>query len=57
MKNSKFFKPKKIIDPYTGKSRIVTSEEQIEMMEKGILFDVPSEEAKNEKDDNNYNSE
>lgn len=38
-----FFQPRKIKDPVTGKERIVSPEEQLEMLEKGILFDVPSE--------------
>ena len=41
------FKPKKIIDPATGKERFVSAEEQELMLEKGILFDVPDkDEAK-----------
>jgi len=39
------FTPKKIIDPITGKERIVSSEEQELMLEKGILFDIPFTEV------------
>ena len=36
------FKPRKIVDPRTGKIRIISPEEQAEMLDKGILFDIPS---------------
>lgn len=36
------FKPIKIIDPFTGKERIVSPEEQEMMLMKGILFNLPS---------------
>ncbi len=38
-----FFRPRKIKDPISGEERIVSPEEQMEMLEKGIVFDVPSE--------------
>lgn len=33
------FKPKKVIDPLTGEERILTPEEQEELLEKGIFID------------------
>lgn len=33
-------KPRKVIDPRTGKERVVSVEEQITLLEKGILFDA-----------------
>ena len=38
-----FFTPRKIIDPQTGKERIVSIEEQKLLLEKGVIFDVPLE--------------
>lgn len=38
-----FFKPIIITDPNTGKKRKLSPEEQLEMLEKGILLDVPIE--------------
>lgn len=39
------FKPRKIIDPFTGKERIVSPEEQEMMLMKGIIFSVPSDDT------------
>ena len=33
------FEPKKIIDPLTGKEKILTPKEQEELLEKGIFID------------------
>jgi len=33
-------KPRKIIDPRTGKERVVGVEEQLTKLEKGVLFDA-----------------
>ena len=39
------FRPKKIVDPRTGRERIVSPEEQSLLLEKGILLDDPSMRA------------
>lgn len=39
-----FFQPKTVIDPATGKKRVINPEEQWKMLEKGVLFDLPIEE-------------
>lgn len=39
------FKPRKIIDPFTGEERIVSPEEQEMMLMKGVLFNIPSVDA------------
>lgn len=38
------FKPRKIKDPRTSEQRIVSPEEQELMLQKGVIFDLPSEE-------------
>lgn len=43
--SQQIFKPIKIIDRLTGKERVVTEEEQEEMLEKGILI-FPDKEKK-----------
>ena len=42
MSKSKF-KPVKYTDPRTKKVRIISGEEQEQMLEKGILLDIPLE--------------
>ena len=37
------FKPQKYIDPVSKEIKILTSEQQVEMLEKGIMFDVSFE--------------
>lgn len=41
------FKPVKIIDLLTGKERVVSPEEQEEMLDKGIFFDISVQSDKN----------
>lgn len=36
------FPPRKIINPKTGQERIISSEEQEQMLESGIFFSQPS---------------
>lgn len=43
------FRPRKIIDPKTGQERVVSVEEQMEMLKKGVLFDARLVEAPEEK--------
>lgn len=54
------FKPCKIIDPITGDERILSAEEQEDMLEKGIILDVPCQpiESVNHPEDpqNNQNN-
>jgi hypothetical protein len=40
------FKPIKIKDPITGKEVVVSEEQQEEMLERGVFFDVPTSEDK-----------
>ncbi len=42
------FKPRKIIDPLTGKERIVSPEEQEALLLRGVLFDAVSAEDESE---------
>ena len=46
----KAFEPKKIVDPRTGKERIMSPEEQMVLLQKGILIDIPAEPTLEEKD-------
>lgn len=39
------FKPIKIKDPQTGEERIVSSEEQESLLERGVFIDLPTESA------------
>ena len=44
------FHPIKIIDPLTGEERVVTEEEQEEMLEKGmVIFPVKEKKMENKK--------
>ena len=49
------FKPRKIVDPRTGKERIISVQEQEELLKKGILFDIPSSEVPEKKPEENKN--
>lgn len=43
------FKPRKIIDPRTKKERIISPQEQEEMLAKGVIFDAPIKPIKKKK--------
>lgn len=45
------FKPKKVKDPLTGKERVLSPEEQEELLEKGVFID-PAEDKKKSKGKN-----
>lgn len=47
------FKKKTIRDPQTGNILVITPEDQLDMLEHGILLDVPSEPS----DDENIKSD
>lgn len=47
------FKPIKIRDPKTGEERILTPEEQEELLEKGVIIDVPAVTEKTKPEDDN----
>lgn len=43
-----FFQTKKIVDPRTQSTREVSPEEQLELLSKGIIFNVPVMPANSE---------